>query len=377
MIVSPCVRLQIVIDTLKPDAKEKTMEKIDQNKEAAHRPLAFRRTVVPKVVSLANSDVIKTEYFNPDYPLPLVVKPNLAGLNLCGWLRKSGDFVQANLSRYGALLFRGFDLGTQEDFANVLEATSLNLMNYMESATPRIALGNGIYTSTEYPADQTIALHNELSTSHCFPMRVLFYCIQPAEEGGETPIADVRRVFNRIPAKIREWFIEKGWMLIRNYGNGCGPSWQQSFHTDEKSLVEEYCRSADTEFEWKGGDRLRTRQVRPAVLRSRETREMAWFNHVAFWHVSGLDPQVREAMTAIFKEEELPYNTYYGDGSRIDDAVAEELRAAYRAETIAFRWQKGDLLMLNNIFVAHGRNPFKGARRVLVAMGEPSTDRGL
>ena len=103
------------------------------------------------------------------------------------------------------------------------------------------------------------------------------------------------------------------------------------------------------------------------------TGESVWFNHIAFWHVSSLEPQLREAMMALFGEENLAYNTYYGDGTRIEDSIIAEINEAYRQETIAFPWQHGDIMMLDNMLVAHGRSPFVGPRKVLVAMGEAHT----
>src|SRR5262249_14514826 len=124
-------------------------------------------------------------------------------------------------------------------------------------------------------------------------------------------------------------------------------------------------------------EHLRTRQVRPAIVKHPGTGESLWFNHVAFWHVSSLEERVRDAMLSIFKEEGLPYNTYYGGGGAIDPFVVEELREAYRRETVAFPWERGDLLLLDNMLVAHGRNPFQGQRKVLVAMGDPYHSRGI
>jgi alpha-ketoglutarate-dependent taurine dioxygenase len=250
-------------------------------------------------------------------------------------------------------------------------------MQYTEGATPRTELGDKVYTSTEYPADEAIALHNELTYVTTWPAKIWFCCLQPAEQRGETPIADVRNVLKRIDPQILERFIEKQWMLVRNFGEGLSLPWQSSFHTTDKSEVEQYCRRARIEYEWKPNDGLRTRQVRPAVARHPQTGEMVWFNHVAFWHLSSLCPKVREAMLAMFDEEDLPYNTYYGDGSPIEPSAVEEIREAYRQETIAFPWHSGDILMLDNMLVAHGRNPFTGRRKVLAAMGEPCSTRGL
>src|SRR5262249_42613829 len=172
-------------------------------------------------------------------------------------------------------------------------------------------------------------------------------------------------------------FTQKGWMLVRNFGGGLSLPWQASFHTQDRSEVEAYCRQADIEFEWTGADSLRTRQVRPAIARHPQTGEMVWFNHILFWHISSLEPNVRDSLLALFKEEELPYNTYYGDGTPIETSAVEEIREAYRQEKVAFSWQRGDILMLDNMLTAHGRNPFVGERRVLAAMGEPNSNRGV
>jgi alpha-ketoglutarate-dependent taurine dioxygenase len=323
------------------------------------------------------TEMVKTEFLAPGQRLPLVVRPRLQGLNLPAWTADNREFVESNLRQHGGLLFRGFEMSGREDFAEFLTALGLRRMEYTEGATPRTKLGDSIYTSTEYPPEQSIALHNELNYVVTWPMKILFFCVTAAEAGGETPIADVRRVYDRIDPKVRERFCEKGWMLMRNAGEGLSLPWQTTFHAASREELEEYCRRAQVEFEWKGDDRLRTRQVRPAVARHPQTGEWVWFNHVAFWHVSSLEPAVREAMLKVFREEDLPYNTYYGDGSPIPDEAVAELRAAYDAETVRFLWEKGDLLLLDNMLVAHGRRPFAGARKILTAMGDPNSERGL
>ena len=76
-----------------------------------------------------------------------------------------------------------------------------------------------------------------------------------------------------------------------------------------------------------------------------------------------------------FTEEDLPNNTYYGDGSPIEPSVLDEIRDAYLKETVVFPWLKGDLLMLDNMLVAHGRAPFTEPRKILVGMADPYSNR--
>jgi alpha-ketoglutarate-dependent taurine dioxygenase len=343
------------------------------SKSAPNCWAARRKAIQPRAINLSGEKLVKTSFLNEEKRLPLVVEPNVEGVDLFAWAEGHRQFLDESLLQYGAILFRGFGLTSQADFEKFLDSISLPLMHYMEGATPRTELSQKVYTSTEYPAELAIALHNELNYVMTWPMKIFFYCITPPLEGGATPIADVRRVFERVPAATRAKFIEKGWMLVRNFGDGLSLPWQKTFRVETKAELEDYCRGAHVSCEWKDGDRLRTRQIRPAVRRHPTTGESLWFNHVAFWHVSSLQMDVREVFLSEFAPDDLPYNAFYGDGSPIEDEEVEALRRAYDAETVAFPWQTGDLLMMDNMLVAHGRQPYKGARKILTAMGEAHT----
>jgi alpha-ketoglutarate-dependent taurine dioxygenase len=290
------------------------MNKNDMEADLAFKKKSFaerRKLTRPKAVSVSAENLVEVDFLEPGRTLPLVLRPAVPGINLPDWVRSNQELIESNLLKYGGLLFRGFGIRGVSDFKEFLDASSIELMHYMESATPRTELSEKVYTSTEFPSQQAIALHNELTYVSTWPMKIWFLSITPAQSGGETPIADVRKVLDRLDAGVKDRFMKKGWMLVRNFGDGLGLPWQTSFHTNDKAEVEDYFNNSQIEFEWKDGDRLRTRQVRPAVARHPKTGEMVWFNHVAFWHVSSLDDQVREAMLSVFREDELPYSTYY------------------------------------------------------------------
>lgn len=205
-------------------------------------------------------------------------------------------------------------------------------------------------------------------------MRIFFGCAVAPEWRGETPLGDMRKVYQRIAPELREKFERLGWMLIRNYGDGFSLPWQKVFHTDDPAEVEAYCQRSRIDFEWKGDGRLRTRQVRPAVRVHPLTGESLWFNHIAFWHITSLEPtDLRDEFLRQMAPDEMPYNTFYGDGSPIEPEVAEALRAATTAELRSFPWQVGDFLAVDNMLVSHGRSPFRGPRRILAAMGDAYT----
>jgi alpha-ketoglutarate-dependent taurine dioxygenase len=308
----------------------------------------------------------------PGNMLPLVARPAVAGVDLIAWAKNHLHDLQAELLRCGAILFRGFEVRGPEALAEFVRATANgDLLSYTNRSTPRTEIGGNIYTATEYPANQVIPLHNENSYQSSWPLKIYFFCVTAPEQGGATPIADSRKVFERIPPQIREEFADRGVMYVRNYGDGLDLSWQQVFQTNERAEVEVFCRREGLEFEWKDGNRLRTRQILQAVASHPKTGELVWFNQAHLFHVSSLAPDVREYLLTEVKETELPRHAYYGDGTPIEASSLAEIRAAYRDETVTFAWQQGDILLLDNMLTAHGREPFVGPREILVGMAEP------
>jgi alpha-ketoglutarate-dependent taurine dioxygenase len=335
------------------------------------------RSIRRRAVTASSESLIKISHLTEGATLPLVIEPSLRGINLNAWATSQREFIQARLLEHGGILFRNFDVKNAADFEQFIQAVSGSTLEYNERSSSRSQVGGNIYTSTNHPASQQIFLHNENSYQHTWPMKIFFFCEKAAEHDGETPIADIRKVCARISPEIRERFREKNWMYVRNFGDGFGLTWQTVFQTNDKAAVEKHCGKNGIDVEWKAGDRLRTRAVRAALARHPQTGELVWFNHATFFHVTTLEPEVRDVLLNTFGPEDLPTNTFYGDGSLIEPEVLDELREAYRRETVTFPWQEGDILLLDNMLVAHGRAAYSGSRTILVGMAEPSSERGL
>jgi alpha-ketoglutarate-dependent taurine dioxygenase len=323
-----------------------------------------------KAVKLSEAELVTTSYLNQGQQLPLVMRPSADKIDLPEWAGNNRACIERALEEYGAILFRGFNLRSTLEFELFVRAVSREVLAYNERSSPRSQIRGRIYTSTDYPPDKRIFLHNEQSYNLVFPMKIFFFCAQAPKEGGATPIADIRRVFGRIAAEIRERFMKRKYMYVRNFGDGFGLSWQEAFQTTLRTEAEEYCHSNQIEFEWKAGNRLRTKQVRDVAIRHLKTGEWAWFNHLTFFHFSTLDPKIQEELLRAFAEEDLPNNTYYGDGCGIEPEVMEHLKEAYQNEMVRFDWEEGDVLMLDNMLVAHGREPYIGERKIAVAMAD-------
>jgi alpha-ketoglutarate-dependent taurine dioxygenase len=349
------------------------MIELAETQKAANPELAMRR----KPVTVSSLEIVKESFLPESRTLPLVIEPLIESVDLSAWGANNKELIEARLADHGAILFRGFKVREAAAFENFVRSVAGELLEYRERSSPRHQVNGNVYTSTDYPASQSIFMHNENSYQRAWPMRLFFFCETAPERGGQTPIADVRKVLGRISLAVRERFQQKKVMYMRNYEDGLGLSWQTVFQSDDRDAVEAYCRKTGISFEWKRDRALRTRQVGQAIVSHPRTGEAVWFNHAAFFHVSTLDPVVGESLLDALGEENLPNNTYYGDGAPIEAAALDEIREAYRRESVSFPWRQGDILMLDNMLVAHGRAPYAGPRRILVAMAQPFTRENL
>jgi hypothetical protein len=188
---------------------------------------------------------------------------------------------------------------------------------------------------------------------------------------------DCRQLYQSIDPSIRETFAAKRVMYVRNFSDDLSLPWHTVFGTSDREAVEALCAEAGYDIEWRGRNGLRTRRVGQAVARHPRTGDLSWFNHATFFHVSTLSAEVREALLAQYGEENLPNNTYYGDGSPIEPSVLDHLREQYARATVLFPWQVGDVMLVDNVLTAHARQPFQGPRKIHVAMAESCTERDV
>jgi alpha-ketoglutarate-dependent taurine dioxygenase len=323
-----------------------------------------------KTTRVGQEDLLRYERIEGHPDLPLVVRPNAVDVDLSQWTAQNRDFISKKLVESGAILFRGFNIDSVEKFRQYSLALSPNLDNYNERTSPRHEFGENIFSSTEYPADQVLHFHNANSYSHFWPMKIWFACVIKSPEGGRTPIGDCRKVLRYLEANHPRFIerLEKTQVLYqRNFIPGVGLSWQETFQTNDRDEVSAYCRDADIDFTWESDNHLRTRQVRQAVAVHPITGERVWFNQLLLFHVSQLEPGIAEKFLKGFKDEDLPSNSYYGDGSPF---ALEDLQAvldAYEHAKIGYDWEQGDVALLDNMLVAHSREPFRGKRLITVA----------
>ncbi|WP_437277986.1 amino acid adenylation domain-containing protein [Sorangium sp. So ce375] len=346
-------------------------ERIMEGRARDEGRLRSLKRITPRKVDVGPSALVATSTLG-DGPLPLVVKPAVADVELAAWAREERAFVEAQLLRHGALLFRGFPIRSAPEFEQVAQAICGELFGEYGDL-PREKTGQHIYSSTPYPADKAILFHNESSHLPRWPLKQWFFCVQAAPEGGATPIVDCRRLHEALAPDVRERFRRSGLLYVRNFTPGFDVSWQDFFHTTDRAVVEERCRAGGMRCEWLAGDRLRISQRGPAVLSHPKTGEQVFFNQIQLHHPAYLEAPVRESLLAMVGEQWLPRNVTYGDGAPIEVETTRALGEAYERCAVRFPWQEGDIILLDNMLVAHGRDPFSGPRKIVVAMGEMMT----
>lgn len=308
----------------------------------------------------------------PTGGIPLLLDVETSGLNALSWADEYQEDVRGVLETNGAILIRGLKVAGSAQFGKILSTLfGAELLEYVYRSTPRTELRGNIYTATEYPATEVIPQHNENAYSRHWPNRIGFMCILPSETGGETPISDSRLIYNMLPKAVRDKFEEKGVMYVRNYSTLDLP-WSVVFQTEDKAEVEEYCKANDLSYEWLENDSLRTRQINPATALHPRTGDKLWFNQAHLFHASSLGKEMSETLLSSLGEENLPRNSYYGDGSPIELEALEMIRSAYEKTKIRFQWKKNDLMLLDNMLFTHGRESYTGARKVLVGMACPN-----
>ncbi|TMQ95634.1 TauD/TfdA family dioxygenase [Actinomadura soli] len=288
--------------------------------------------------------------------------------DLAGWLDELGpDRLTGLLTERRALVFRGFGIGPDAVEA-VLDRLVPDRLPYVHGNSPRSRVSGNLYTSTEYPPQYTISMHNELSYAHRWPTRLAFYCEKAAESGGATPVLDGELWLDSLDAEVREGFAG-GVRYVQNLhdGFGFGKSWQATFETEDRRAVEAFLAGSGAEWEW-GSEGLRVVQVRPATAKHPVTGSEVWFNQADQWHPAGLGDETSTELYDILPPEEFPQYVTFADGTPIPDAHIEQILNRGLECAVDVDWRDGDVLLIDNVLIAHGRRPFTGKRRVLVAM---------
>jgi alpha-ketoglutarate-dependent taurine dioxygenase len=257
------------------------------------------------------------------------------------------DLFKAN----GVVLFRGFDLN-QAGFVSYTEALTPDFLDYSGGAYARDKVNDNdtVLSVTGNRQFFAVPLHGEMFYTKYRPTVLWFYCISPPVSGGETTVCDGVAIYRQLSVDSRALFDSKKISYIRHYADG---DWQKIYLSDSVSEVEGICRKRDTAFTYHQDDgSVSTEFTCSAITTPLYTDQPAFVNNI-------LPVLVQEANGNIHSL------VRFEDGERIPDYVVEELRELANKLTVGVEWQAGDLVMVDNSRLMHGRNSFNDTQRDL------------
>lgn len=346
-----------------------------------------RSSRLDRARAVFGDDVVVSEPY-ADCP-PLWIEPATAALRedpkaVARWVHEHHALIEAALLDFGAVMWRGFAVKGPDDFQAMLADFTPFSKGYVAGTSERQAITGKVYESTRTPEDVYIFLHQEMSYQIYSPRLLGFYCHVPATEGGETPICDFRGLLEALPAEMRRRFEETGVIYGRNFRDGtvddwkADPkyrhhSWQHWFKTDDKDEVSRQLDERGISYEWLDDGGMRYWTHRPGVTRHPATGELISFNqlHAQTQHRSMFGDDYMDVMEAAYGTDvPRPYYVHFGDGKPLTDAEWQTIWDEMERRKIAFAWEKGDVLLVDNKLTGHGRHPYKGPREIQVMIFE-------
>ncbi len=306
-----------------------------------------------------------------ELPFPLVLHCQTTHAQpeaVARWVCAEKTNLLDSATRHGAVLFRGFPVGSVEDFDAFVAAFELKNFPYDESLSNAVRINRSVrvFTANEAPPDVAILLHHEMAQTPMFPSRLFFFCEEPAEQGGATPICRSDVLFNRLGNR-RPDFIraceEKGLKYSNvmppeaDLRSGMGRSWQSTFGVNSREAAEDRMRQLKYSWEWRAGGSLRaTTPVLPAIRKLPSGRKSFFNQLIAAFH--GWKDSRNDPLNAVT----------FGDESALNPDDVDEARRIAEEITVDIPWRRGDIALVDNFVTMHGRRVFEGTRRVFVSL---------
>jgi len=311
-------------------------------------------------------------------------RPEVASdASLATWLsalQEDRDELQRLLLRHGGLLLRDLPVHSAQDFESVASQFLPVQESYIGGVSRRSRVHNNVYNTTEAPSDVVIEQHLEATHTPRPPDTIVFNCQTPAQEMGETPLASFVELFDALPSAVTEpleneqvvytrELMDRGSRLYKMLPKGITQSlalsWQEVSGCDDYAEARTALEREGYEVNLRGSRRLRTRCAQPVIgthsqtmrkrwyLSDQITRRLPWYTRL---------PR-RLLRSQLGMEFQLESGRQFAPG--VLDLVHKEL-ARLR---FSFLWRRGDVLVLDNQQMSHGRNPFSGERLILTAFG--------
>ena len=342
--------------------------------------------------------------------LPLIITPkgDSSLLVLKTFLETNREWLNEQLTRFGVILIRGFDVNDEFDVQSTVQAFQPHLNNNYRGTSPRSTQHGSeyVFSAAEVPSYYPIFQHIEMSFLDGPPRQLFFSALRaPQTTGGETAIADFRKVYHDLPEGLREKLAKKKIMYRRTlHREPCKgftrdvaslQSWPTVFGTDDKDRILQIAAAENNPGKWTGkdNDTFVSETISDPFQLHPVTNEPVWFNHAQVFHWTTFPAELFFAFrrTGDFRflwhwmvvgvhsvwkygvlGHKMGLDASFGDGTPFSVWEAHQIRHAIHKNMVFSRWQKGDILMIDNWSTSHGRQPtYDTGRKVVVAWSDP------
>lgn len=315
--------------------------------------------------------------FHIEGKFPAIITPELVmdSDEFFQTIRANQSYFHNLLLTHGALLFRAWPVLSAGGFAEFIRAMNLGqFLNMIGESTTKNMIHPSIETSEHAPDNVFIPLHPELSFLKKFPHHVYFFCETPPIDGGETTIADARSIYQSLNPTLKAKFESKGLTYVLHFAKSTpknlpeSQSWIDIFESHNKADVELKCLNNGFEWQWLHQDLLEIKQSQPAIIKHPFTQDSVWFNQA---HLHHFKKNSLASKLFHFRLAKHLHEVSFADGNSIPQQDLSHILDVLKDNTVSFLWQRGDVLLLDNILTMHGRAPFKGNRKILTALTKP------
>jgi alpha-ketoglutarate-dependent taurine dioxygenase len=280
--------------------------------------------------------------------------------------------VAALFREHGALLFHDFG-ASRDQFLAFTETLSRDFSTYQGGFfrdRQRVGNQDTLLTVTGSQEGFAIPLHGEMYYTARQPGLLWFFCEKPAEQGGETTLCDGEEIFRRLSDRTRQLFLEKRIRYVRRLPDGV---WQEAFGTGDPAEAERLCGEQETSFEIDPATgAVETSRLAWAVVPGRSGQRDTFINNLVSLYMGELSLKRGTAAETIkgLSGRSFPIVVRMEDGSPVPGAVIKELLALNQRHAVAVPWSAGDIVLVDNTRILHGRLAYSGERNVYVRLGE-------
>ncbi|MDJ0725042.1 MAG: TauD/TfdA family dioxygenase [Prochloraceae cyanobacterium] len=242
---------------------------------------------------------------------------------------------------YGVLLFRGFKAGCDQflEFSNSL---STDFMDYTGGYLKRQVINDNPTLLSVNDFNSAIGLHGEMYYQKQHPAMLWFYCDRPPVKDGQTIVCDGIQFYNELSDTLKDLFQQK---KIKYPSKLSKEEWQRRYKTEDIETAIKMCVDNGLQVKMNQDESMSRFYSCPAVYPSRSQEDLVFINLI------------------IAAKKANPNAVRFEDDSEINEEIVSELNEIASRITVEIDWQKGDILMVDNYRVMHGRRAFSDTQR--------------